>query len=324
MFLTHYQQNYVEKAIMKQYKFKPHARQTGLTLIELTVVMTILVALVGLMVPRVRGFFGAAQDSTSVSSLAEVDKMVQGYYTRFGKEPNNMEALINGALGASATDTNCNATNVPLNSVYCKLMYPGYFGTTTVDTSAVSGNAKEQRATSLTIAGITSVYYNDPNTSDATFSSTILGNPTAINNGFEYTLANVVVPPGNTASIEVYLADVFGTTADQFDGTCYDYVAFGIGNQSTLTRTVMSTAPVHFNADGSSGPNSKYNRFVAIYQVDKLATSVPQGLTNRGCSSGTESAAFIGSVIVGNKAEGRLVGLARTQGQTHKNINKGG
>ena len=100
---------------MKQYKLKAHARQTGLTLIELTVVMTILVALAGLMVPRVRGFFGAAQDSTSVSSLAEVDKLMEGYYTRFGKEPNNMEALINGVAGTSATPNDpCNATNAML------------------------------------------------------------------------------------------------------------------------------------------------------------------------------------------------------------------
>ena len=88
---------------MKQYQLKTPARQAGLTLLELTVVMTILVALAGLMVPRVRGFFGAAQDSTSVSSLAEVDKMMESYYTRFGKEPNNMEALINGSAGTSTS-----------------------------------------------------------------------------------------------------------------------------------------------------------------------------------------------------------------------------
>ena len=114
---------------------------------------------------------------------------------------------------------------------------------------------------------------------------------------------------------------------------CYDYVAFGIGNQSPLTGTVMSTAPVHFNADGSSGPNSKYNRFVAIYQVDavnnassidSVATGLDPTVKTKGCPSGIESAKYIGSVIAGNVTEGRLMGLARTQGQTHKNINKGG
>ena len=84
---------------MKQYQLKAPARQAGLTLLELTVVMTILVALAGLMVPHVRGFFGAAQNSTSVSSLAEVDKWIQSYNTKFMKEPNNMEALINGVGG---------------------------------------------------------------------------------------------------------------------------------------------------------------------------------------------------------------------------------
>jgi len=137
-----------------------------------------------------------------------------------------------------------------------------------------------------------------------------------------------------TLTIEDYLADVFGTTANNFDGqNCYTYVAFGIGNQSSLTGTVMSTAPVHFNADGSSGPNSKYNRYVAIYQVDAVnnaspiagvATGLDPIVKTKGCPSGIESAKYIGSVIAGNVTEGRLLGLARTQGQTHKNINKGG
>jgi hypothetical protein len=288
--------------------------------------MTILVALAGLMVPRVRGFFGAAQDSTSVSSLAEMDKLMEGYYTRFGKEPNNMEALINGTAGASTIDTNCNATNAPLNSVYCKLMYPGYF------TSIPLTNA---HFSSLTMAGITSLYYNNSNTDDATFASTFSASaPISLTTGAY--VASVAIPSSwplvATGKIEDYLADVFGTTANNFDGqNCYTYVAFGIGNQSQLTGTVMSTTPVHFNADGSSGPNIKYNRFVAIYQVDAsqskfdpVDTGLDPTVKTKGCSSGIESAKYIGSVIAGNVTEGRLMGLARTQGQTHRNINKGG
>ena len=120
----------------------------------------------------------------------------------------------------------------------------------------------------------------------------------------------------------MYLADVFGTTADKFDGTtCYDYVAFGIGNGSTLTGKLMSSAPVHYISSGTAGPVVKYHRFMAIYQVDKLATPTPR---RSGCSEGIESAKYIGSVIAGDKGAGRLLGLVRTQGQTHQNMHFGG
>ena len=326
---------------MKHYPLKAPARQAGLTLLELTVVMTILVALAGLTVPYVSSFFGAARDSTSVSSLAEVDKWIQSYSTKFMKEPNNMEALINGVAGTSTTDTNCNATNAAVNTVYCKLMFPGYFSPLSLT---------DVQLNSLAMAGIASLYYNNPDTTNATFASTV-GTPTALKAG--NVVAQVVnpndlfpdtwIPPTTnppatgTPTIEDYLADVFGTTAHNFDGQnqpndqkCYVYVAFGVGNQSTLTGTVMSTAPVHFTSDGSAGPVVKYNRYLAIYQVDKINNTakiqgVPTGLNptvlTKGCPSGIEPAKYIGTVFAGNVAEGHLQGLARTQGTTYENIN---
>jgi len=321
---------------MKHYPLKTPARQAGLTLLELTVVMTILVALAGLTIPYVSSFFGAARDSTSVSSLAEVDKLIQSYDTKFMKEPNNMEALINGVVGTSTTDTNCNATNAAVNTVFCKLMFPGYFSPLALTSVQLS---------SLAMAGITSLYYNDPTTLNATFASTV-GVPTIFSTA--NTVAQVVnpntlypdtwIPPttnppatGTTPTIEDYLADVFGTTAHNFDGqNCYVYIAFGVGNQSTLTGTVMSTAPVHFTSDGSSGPVVKYNRYLAIYQVDAfnnpapivgVATGLNPTVLTKGCPSGIEPAKYLGAAFAGNVAEGHLQGLARTQGTTYENMN---
>ena len=85
----------------------------------------------------------------------------------------------------------------------------------------------------------------------------------------------------------------------------------------------MSSAPVRYLSESGAGPVEKYNYFVAIYQVDKLAASVAQGPTNKGCSEGTESARYMGSVIAGNRDDGHLLGLVRTQRQSHKNINDG-
>jgi hypothetical protein len=63
---------------------------------------------------------------------------------------------------------------------------------------------------------------------------------------------------------------------------------------------------------------------VAIYQVDKLAASVAQGASNSGCSEGTESARYMGSVIAGDSGDDQLLGLVHTQGQTHQNMHVDG
>ena len=167
---------------MKHNKLKAHARQAGMTLLELTVVLLILLALAGLMIPYFdRSIATRTDDSTSVSSLAEVDKWMQGYYSVYMKEPNNMEALINGAVAVTSTDPACApATGGAANAVYCKMMYTGYFGTTTVNTAGVGADL--QRALSLTMAGISHVYYNNPDTKDATFNSTIAGTSTCLAN----------------------------------------------------------------------------------------------------------------------------------------------
>lgn len=315
---------------MKRYPLAAAKSQTGLTLLELTVVMTILVALAGLMVPYVGNFFGAAKDSTSASSLAAVDRSMQSYQTKFMKEPNHLEALINGVSGASATDPYCDATNAAVNMVYCKLMYPGYFAPLTLTS---------EQLTSLNTAGITALYYNDPTTSDATFASTI-SVPTLLTTA-SY-VAQVVVPtqwvppvtnPPATGSptIEDYLADVFGTSPNKFDGqNCYTYIAFGIGNQSSLIGSVMSTAPIHFSSDGGLGPAVKYHRFLAIYQVDAqnnpsviagVSTGLHPAVASKGCPAGIEAAKYIGSAIAGTAADGHLWGLGRHQSNVYQNIN---
>jgi len=296
------------RIIVNSTRLQYRSKQFGVTLLEITVILVILIALAGLMIPYYStSVRTTTQDSTSASSLAEMDKLMQVYRTMYLKEPNNMEALINGISGTSTTDPDCTGAVAAADKVYCKIICINCLSPLTLNTEGVM---------SLNMAGITTLYYNDPDTTDATLQS-IVNPEKAVS-----VVAQVSVPAtwngGTGATIEDYLASVFGTTSNKFDANCYDYIAFGIGNRSSLTGSVMSTAPVYFSDQpGNTGQTLKYNRFIVLYQVDKtnsafsaLHSPVPLGGSRKGCPTGIEPARFIGSVVSGDTPNGPLTGLA--------------
>jgi hypothetical protein len=77
-----------------------------------------------------------------------------------------------------------------------------------------------------------------------------------------------------------------------------------------MVGKVMSDAPLHFAATGGMGPEQKYNRFVAVFKVDKSNSS--------GCSDHTEPAKLVGSAML--MMPNHLFGLAHTQAHTWENI----
>jgi type II secretory pathway pseudopilin PulG len=308
---------------MKQHKLKARARQLGVTLLELTVILVILVALAGLMIPYFSGSIKTStMNSTAVSSLAEMDKLMQSYNTMYLKEPNNMEALINGTAYTLPTDPNilpdpnCTGAVGAVDMLYCKMICTGCFKPLPLTA---------ERLSSLNMAGITSLYYNNPNTVDATLTATVTPERT-LNDVTPSYVAQVVIPTASTwavknpgATIEDYLAAVFGSSSKKFDSICYDYVAFGIGNQSSLTGTVMATAPVYFSDQiATADQASTYNRFVALFQVDRIIAASPPSATRKGCPPSIEPAKFIGSVIPGNSPRGPLIGLAVERSSAEK------
>ncbi len=298
-------------------------RQAGMTLIELTVVLLVLVGLAGLLIPFVTGFVGRTHDSTGTFNSAALDNNIQRYVAEKTSLPNRLEALVNVAAGsASATDPVCAAAAI--DTVYCKMMEPNFFATAVADTGTPGPTT--MRANSLAMAGITNVFYNDPDTDNATFAS-ITGNPVTLNDGAAHTLAIVAdvdqdgtVTPGAVDTQE-HLAAAFERPIDTFDATCYDYVVMGIGDQSDLIGSTMSTAPVHFAQQGAMGPANKYNRFVAIFQVDKTNAAVaPVAGTNAGCAAGMEPAKFIGAAMAMGASAGHLWGTSHSLAHTWENI----
>ena len=68
----------------------------GLTLIELVVVMTILIALAGLLIPTFSAMLTRGHTSTCSTNIGEVCKALQQYQQLYGGYPSNMDALSDG------------------------------------------------------------------------------------------------------------------------------------------------------------------------------------------------------------------------------------
>jgi type II secretory pathway pseudopilin PulG len=306
---------------VKHYKVKQYTRQAGMTLIELTVVLLVLIGLAGLLIPYVSGFVSKTHDGTGTFNSAGLDNNIQRYIAEKTSLPNNMEALINGAAGgAGLTDVNC--AGVAVGTVYCKMMNTGFFTTAVVDSTAAVGSADLMRYNSLNMAGINSLYYNEPNTDNATFGS-IMPTPTALagaaTNVAIVAAVNLDGVAGNEP-LEDHLAAAFERPANKFDSTCYDYAVFGIGDSTDMIGKTMSTAPVHFAQQGTMGPVNKYNRFVAVVQIDKTGAAVGAGANNSGCTAGMEPAKFIGAAMAMGASAGHLWGTSHSLAHSWENI----
>jgi len=297
---------------VKNYKLYNKKNQVGMTLIELTVVLLVLIGLAGLLIPYVSGFVQKTHDSTGTNNLARLNGNFARFENEFMRDPDNMESLINGAAGtAAATDTTCQAATA--NTIYCKMMYTGYWTPLQLNTQMVE---------SLSSADITNVLDNDPDTANATFES-VTGSRQLATSGFVATVDKALDPatglPFNT--VADHLADALGGTANQYDNSdgtfdgvdnCYAYVGFGVGDGNEMIGRTMNSAPIHFAQKGSMGAANKYNRFVAIYKVDKNNTAP--------CSTDSDRAKFIGSVMSMSKTAYHLWGVGHSAGHAYEHI----
>jgi hypothetical protein len=260
-------------------------------------------------------------DSTGSFNSAALDSNIQRFMTDKMRAPNNMEALVdcNDATGATC--------NLPANTVgtYTKLMAPTMFLANALAAPSVA---------SLSAAGITNVYYNNNATANATFNSTVdiptsLAATSIVAKVAPLTAGVAGFP--ETLTVEEHLAAAFERPVTNFDSTCYDYVVFGIGDRTELVGNTMSTAPVHFASQGAMGPANKYNRFVAVFQVDKVNATVPAatpvkapgGVPDAGgalCGTNVEPAKFIGSAMTMGAASGHLWGTSHSLAHTWENV----
>jgi len=232
------------------------ARQAGMTLIELTVVLLVLIGLAGLMIPYVSGFVSKTHDSVNSDSLAAANNAIQRYDVQFMGQPNGYDSLM------STVDTS------GAGAIYAKMM--GGTGTNDyLKTVSVQGSA-------LAGVGITTLREMNDATTDATFQASD-ATITIADSSSLYTLAALNVK-GSTCGMsdamgciedDAALAAILGRSASTIDTSANDYLVFGVGSDSGMVGKTMSEAPVHFAKTGAMSAANKYNRILAVYSVSK-------------------------------------------------------
>ncbi len=222
----------------------------GFTLIELAVVMMILVALAGVMVPMMGGFTDRAHNSASVTNMSELVKQIELYNTKYLQGyPDQFDSLISGATlwtGDAVTKPGLPPAAAAMMSTH---------------TLAAS------EAASLNGAGINNLVSMTNATDNATFHVFILP-PTTPND-------LVAVATGATVAIipQAQLGTA-GVGLPNADTTNYFYMLVGLGQSCKAVGTVMASAPIHFD---TIDPSINYQRYGVIFQVP-LDTAVKPGI----------------------------------------------
>ncbi len=282
---------------LKHTTIKTRKRQAGLTLLELTVVLLVLIGLSGLILPYAQGYLQRTHDSTGNDNLWELNNAIGLFQAKYNEQPDGFHSLINSS-----------------GAVYTKLM-----NVSLVAPRTYTAGTNKKPLKSLKMAGIDDVWVMKTSPASATFDAitTPIKTIPMPNGSGSVTLAIVTIETGSFASKEEHLAYAFyNNTAKktEFDTNCFDYVVFGVGPEREMVGHTIADAPLHFASAGGMGPDKKYNRFVAVYAVQKATGTVGSS----DCGEDIRPAKFIGSaMLMGQK---HLWGLAHTQAHTYENM----
>ncbi len=245
------------------------ASRRGLTLMELVVVMVILIALAGILLPLFPSMLNRAHTSSSAISGAELSKAIQTYQALYYGYPNLLDnlALTSGGLVTflNGSDTATNLTTTSLSDGMASALSSvgiQYISQVTAASTAANGNGTVPAfsPTFFPYNAIPALTYTA-----ATSTSGAITTPTG---------AATTLSSGTSVAI-------LGTQSvtDLALTQNATYVVFGVGSYSTMSGKTIDDAPVHFDDDPTASPNLAYARFGVLFQVtDYTGTPLPQAL----------------------------------------------
>jgi len=224
----------------------------GLTLLELVVVMVILIALAGLLVPLLPQMLGKAHSATHSTNIGELNKVWEMYHVTNRGYPTDLDSLV---VDGGTT-------------VYSKLPQPTtspYSATTVSDLATAIGTATSATVSAadvmerLSEAGITSVLAMNASATSATFDPYVYATGS--------TTPTVTSIASTTPLCQINATEVNTKLNGNASGV---YVVFGVGGRcSAVGRGGMTSAPVHFSDESgeNANPANQYHRYGVVFNV---------------------------------------------------------
>jgi hypothetical protein len=233
-------------------------------LLELLVVLTILVALAGILIPLLPNILGRSTTTIGATNVAEVDKHLHHFELLYKGYPNEFDALTD-ATGAAVADY------VPNNVGQLSIL-----------------TLTAEQANALRTSGITSLAEMQPNqaafsaTNDATFNPyTGPGNSIAIATGTK-------VVQVSEAAVEGLQGLVTDDAAHSGVNGADVYVLVGLGRRCTMCGRTITEPPLRFADSLAENPTQVYARIGLVFRV-----------TRGGASPVLPRAVFVGAVEIG-------------------------
>lgn len=234
-------------------RIRNSSRRSGFTLLELLMVLLILVALAGVLIPVLTNMGTRAHGSASAANIAEIAKAVQTHEAMHNERPNGFDSLIEDLAGSGAPTAIVGTEDgEPLGGG--QLVF--------ADLSSAAGGARIAEA--LNDIGIDITFLLDSDTLNKTFEAYVDQDGTV---GPDPILIDSSGPSGFVATLDAVgiatlrLEPISVTTTQGIQA----YVAFGLGEFCTMVGKSMLEAPVHFPEEGS--PIDHYSRYLLVYAI---------------------------------------------------------
>ena len=210
----------------------------GLTLLELVVVLTILVAISAILIPLLPNFIHRSNIASCVVNITELDKMVQTYSNLYAEFPDKLDNPIDATTGNPMT--------------YVQLGSDEDYGV------CYEGHAlTAEEAEALQEAGITTLV-------DLVEDAGGDWNPT-----FWPYSDSLTTPPATREVDEDVSVMVLTTEGEQLTGLDTDgtYAVFGLNVPCTLFRRLASEPVYHFADTPKEDPATYYMAFAIVFQI---------------------------------------------------------
>ncbi|MBL9095121.1 MAG: prepilin-type N-terminal cleavage/methylation domain-containing protein [Planctomycetaceae bacterium] len=214
----------------------------GLTLVELVVVLTILVALSGLIVPLVSGLGHQTNAATNATVADDVARAVRAFEGRYDKYPDNWDSLL---LTTGSLHDKLNPLLTPL--------------------LAAAPPLTEAQLRSLNDVGVANVF-------DATAATM----PTSASHTQRRALAvggNVATLAKTTTPVDALLFNAFGIAPTP--GTDYDnqFIVLGLGMSASVRGTTIADSPIVQSSD----PLNYYPRMLCVFMIPPTSAAAADG-----------------------------------------------